>query len=78
MMGFLKQATLQRVFSYLTNGCFWPEAAIRGVEILARRTSAVGWKAAIEPGPSGKLHFGHKHRITESISEISKKKIISI
>ena len=45
--------------------CFWPKAAIRGVEILARRTSAFGWKAAIEPDLSGKLHFGDKHRITQ-------------
>ena len=27
----------------------WPLAAIRGVEILARRTSAFKWKAAIDP-----------------------------
>ena len=52
----------------------WPIAAIRGVEILARRTSASGWKAAIEPDLSGKLHSGDKHRITKSISRNFKKK----
>jgi len=36
MMGLLKPATLQRVFSYLMNGCFWPFAAISNAEIHAR------------------------------------------
>jgi len=33
MMGFLKQGTLQRGFSYLTNGRYWPKAAIEITKI---------------------------------------------
>ena len=36
--------------------------------------AAFGWIAAIEPDLSGKLHFGDKHRITESIFRNFQKK----
>jgi len=48
-MKFIKQASLRWVISYLTNGCFWPEAAIGFAENHANRIAALRAEAAIGP-----------------------------
>jgi len=48
MMALLKPATLQRVFSYLTNGRSWPFAAIGIAENYAYRIAALRAEAEVQ------------------------------